>query len=132
MEATNVSIVQQCYMDFGVGNVAVVLNSLADHITWIDPGYPDIPYAGKRQGKGEVGEFFREMNDHVEFTRFEPKTFNEDSGTVFVTGFFAGKSRRTGRAFESEWAMVWRVEGGKVAFYQAYVDTNNLAKALKS
>ena len=132
METTATAIVKQCYADFGQGNIAGVLNSLAPQVTWIDPGYPDIPYAGKRNGKQEVGEFFGDMNSRVEFTRFEPKAFHEDQGNVFVTGYFAGKARQTGKTFESEWAMTWRVEEGKVAFYQAYVDTNNLAKALKS
>lgn len=124
-------IVKQCYADFGQGNIAGVMGRLSEQVTWTDPGYPDIPYAGKRNGKQEVGEFFGEMNSHIEFTRFEPKAFHEDDGTVFVTGYFAGKSRKTGRSFESEWAMVWKVENNKVNFYQAYVDTRNIVKALE-
>jgi uncharacterized protein len=132
MKTENISLVKRIYEEFGKGNIPGVLERLSDHATWIDPGYPDIPYAGKRQGLKEIGAFFGEMNAHVEFSRFEPKSFHEDEGTVFVTGFFAGRSRSTGKSFESEWAMVWRIEAGKVAFYQAYVDTHNLVRALKS
>lgn len=131
MESKSIAVVQQCYTEFGKGNITGVLDKLDENVSWTDPGYPDIPYAGKRKGKEEVAEFFNEMNGAIEFTQFEPKSFNADEGTVFVTGYFAGRSRKSGKTFETEWAMLWKIENEKVVHYQAYIDTNNVAKSLK-
>ncbi len=131
MENNTVAVVQQCYTEFGKGNVKGVLDLLTDDILWIDPGFPDIPYAGKREGKTEVTDFFMKMGGTVEFTRFEPQLFVSEGNFVTVKGFFTGKNRSTQKAFESEWMMIWEVEGGKVKYYQAYIDTRNVAAAMK-
>lgn len=127
---SKIQIVQQCYAEFGKGNPQGVLNLLTDDVAWIDPGYPEIPYAGKRKGKNEVRQFFGEMAKTVTFTNFEPKDFMCDGNNVIVSGFFTGKGNNTGKAFETEWVMIWRVEDDKIAHYQAYIDTYNIAAAL--
>ncbi len=126
-----VQVVQQLYAEFGKGNVQGVLNLLHDDVTWIDPGAPDIPYAGKRKGKQEVQQFFMGMGGALEFTRFEPQQFFTDGNFVLVKGYFAGKSRSTGKSAESDWMMMWEVVNGKVKSYQAFLDTHNLVSAFK-
>ena len=128
---TKIETVQQCYTEFGKGNPQGVLNLLTDDVTWIDPGYPQIHYAGKRAGKNEVMNFFIEMNKAVTFTRFEPQQFINDGNEVVVKGYFTGKSNETGKTFETEWVMIWEVVDEKVKHYQAYIDTYNVASALK-
>ena len=127
----HVEVVQQCYAEFGKGNVQGLLNLLHDDVTWIDPGAPDIPYAGERKGKQEVQQFFMGMGSAVEFTRFEPQLFLNDGNFVVVKGYFSGKSRSTGKAAESDWVMIWEVVNDKVKSYQAFIDTHNVASALK-
>lgn len=127
---SKIQTVQQCYAEFGKGNAQGVLNLLTDDVVWTDPGYPEIPYAGKRQGKNEVMNFFIEMSKTIEFTRFEPQQFMNDGNSVVVKGFFTGKSIATGKTFESEWVMIWEVIGEKVKNYQAYIDTNKVASSL--
>ena len=67
----------------------------------------------------------------MEFTNFEPRSFISEGDKVVAAGYFAGKARATGKVFESDWAMIWTVREGKVTHYQAYADTNNIAKALR-
>ncbi len=129
--ASKIETVQQIYGEFGKGNVPGVLNLLTDDISWNDPGYPAVTYAAKRKGKTEVANFFAEMGKTVSFTRFEPQKFFCDGDMVIVKGFFAGKSNATGKAFESEWVMLWEVVDGKVKSYQAFTDTVNIASALQ-
>lgn len=128
---SNSEVVQQCYAEFAKGNAQGVLDLLHDDIVWIDPGYPEIPYAGKRVGKSDVLNFFVEMGSTVEFTRFEPQHFYNDGTAVIVKGYFAGKGRASGKIFESEWVMIWEVEDGKVHHYQAFVDTYIVAAGLR-
>ena len=131
MENKKVAVVQQVYTEFGKGNVQGVLDLLTDDILWIDPGFPDIPYAGKRTGKAEVTDFFMKMGSTVEFTRFEPQLFVNEGNYVVVKGFFTGKNRATQKSFETEWMMIWEVVEGKIKYYQAYIDTRNVAAAMK-
>jgi ketosteroid isomerase-like protein len=125
-----VEIVKQCYAEFGRGNVEGVLGLLHEDALWVDPGYPHIPYAGKRKGKAEIADFFGQMAGHIQFTRFEPQAFFRDGNIVAVRGYFAGKGIRTGKTCETEWVMIWKVEAGKVREYQAYIDTQNVSQAL--
>ena len=34
---TNTEIVQQCYVDFGQGNIPGLLNAMSENIIWVDP-----------------------------------------------------------------------------------------------
>ena len=128
---TAIGVVQQCYSEFGKGNAQGVLNLLTDDVSWTDPGYPEIPYAGKRQGKNEVMNFFIDMSKTITFTRFEPQQFLNEGNNVVVKGFFTGKSNATGKTFESEWMMIWAIVDGKVKYYQAFIDTHKVVAALK-
>lgn len=123
-----VSTVRQCYSEFGRGNAAGVLELLHPDVVWVDPGYPEIPYAGKRKGKTEVAAFFAQMGEQMHFTRFEPQVFLRDGGTVVVRGFFAGRGAATGKTCETEWVMIWTVAEGLIKEYQAYIDTYRVAK----
>ena len=127
---SKIQIVQQVYGEFGKGNVPGVLNLLHDDVSWSDPGYPEIPYAAKRNGKDEVMNFFIEMSSTVTFSQFEPRLFLNDGNFVVVKGFFAGKGNATGKIFESDWVMIWEVVDGKVKSYEAFVDTNKMATAI--
>ena len=46
-EMTNTEIVQGMYAAFGRGDVAGVINALADDIEWVSPGPSVIPFAGR-------------------------------------------------------------------------------------
>ncbi len=124
-------VVKQCYDDFANGNIPTLLGRLSEDVEWSNPGYPDLPYAGKKKGKAEVNKFFAKLDQALEFTHFEPKTFISDGDEVVVFGNAKGKARETGKIFDSDWVMLWTVKDGKVKRYQTYIDTNALAKALK-
>ena len=128
---SKIQTIQQVYGEFGKGNVPGVLNLLHDDVSWSDPGYPEIPYAAKRNGKDEVMNFFIEMSSTVTFSQFEPRLFLNDGNFVVVKGFFAGKGNATGKTFESDWVMIWEVVDGKVKSYEAFVDTNKMVTAIK-
>jgi len=128
--ANNIQIVQQCYADFGNGNIQGILDSLSDNVRWIDPGAPEIPFSGIRNGKEEVLGFFTDMAKVVTYTHFEPQQFYSDGNAVFVKGIFTGKGNETGKPFQSEWAMLWEVVDGKVTYFQAFSDTVAIARAL--
>ena len=126
-----IQIVQQLYGEFAKGNIEGILNFLHDDVSWTESGFPEIPYAVKRNGKKEVMDFFIELNNTITFTQFVPRQFFNDGDFVIVKGFFAGKGKATGKTFETEWIQIWEVIDGKVKNYQAFIDTYKVVSAIE-
>jgi ketosteroid isomerase-like protein len=129
--ANNIQSVQQCYAEFGKGNIQGIRDLVAEDVTWVDPGYPDIPFSARRQGKPEVLNFFTKMADTLTYTHFEPQRYFNDGDTVIAKGIFTGKGNATGKTFDSDWALFWEVVDGKVKHFQAFSDTVAMANALR-
>ena len=127
-----IRIVEEIYANFGRGNIAAIVETFADDIHFVHAGGPEIPYAKDRRGKGEAAEFFGDLGAAVEVTSFEPRRYFEREDEVVVLGRWSGRSRPAGRAFESEWAMLWGFDGAKVKSYRAYEDTAAVARAFAS
>ena len=125
-----VEVVKEIYEAFGRGDIPGVLSRVTPDVSWIDPGFPDVPYAGVRRGREGVADFFESLRLHTEFTSFEPDTFVTSGADVVVFGGLEGRDRHTGARFRSDWAMRWRVEDGLVSFQQSYADTSAIARAL--
>jgi ketosteroid isomerase-like protein len=59
MSQENIGIVQNGYAAFGRGDIPGLLSLLDDNVEWKTPGAADLPTAGTRRGRAEVGDFFR-------------------------------------------------------------------------
>jgi uncharacterized protein len=131
-DSTNVELVQAAYAAFGRGDIAALLATFSDDIDWDSPGAPRIPHAGRFNGKTAVAGFFDGLAKTAEFERFEPREFIPHGDKVVVLGSYAGRGRSTGRAFSSDWAMVFTVKNGKIAAFKEYLDTGNLGTAFSA
>lgn len=100
---------------------------------WIDPGYPDLPFGSNGRNKSGIPDFFRLLGENITFTKFEPREFITDEENVIVLGYHEGNISSTGKTIAQEWVMVWKFDdSGKVKYYRAYLDTNELVKAFKN
>ena len=57
-EHENRQLVEQAYANFKAGDIPTLLQSMSEDITWQMPEIENVPFSGKRQGRGAVGEFF--------------------------------------------------------------------------
>src|SRR5687767_3982415 len=90
----NIELVQKCYAFFGEGNIPELLNQLSDDVKWTSPGPKNlIPWAGDWEGKAGVGEFFKTLNQNIEFEDFQTKEFIAQNDKVVTIGNWRGKSR---------------------------------------
>jgi uncharacterized protein len=129
---TNKQVAQDLYRYFGEGNIPAILELLTDDIKWTCPGPNDIlPYARVYNGKKEVTEFFKLINDNKEFPKFEPREFIADGNKVVALGYWDAKSRKTGKPYSGEWAMAFYFIDGKVKEHREYYDTYGEAMASK-
>ena len=130
-EQKNVQVVQNAYGAFGRGDVDAVLGYLAENIDWQSFGPEELPTAGRRQGKAEVGRFFKQVAEAWNFERFEPRQFVAQGEMVIALGSYAGTSKSTGRKFASEWTHAYTFRDGKATTFREYTDTASLISAAR-
>jgi uncharacterized protein len=124
---TPLQIVQKGYDCFGKGDIAGVVALYADNCKFT----PQMGLEGKAPlvtpkgtfNKAEMGGFFAALSQELEFTQWDNRQWVTDGNTVVVLGFYAGKNKRTGKPFKSEFAHVLTVAGDKVISFKEFTDT---------
>ena len=125
MQATqNTQVVQEAYAAFGRGDVQGILDRLDDSIVWkgVYGAAPHVPTSGERRGKTQVGEFFKQVAQSVNFSRFEPKEFIASGDKVVALGHYTATTP-IGKSFDSDFAMVFTLRDGKVIEFQEFMDS---------
>ena len=123
-EAQNTKVVQEAYAAFGRGDVQGILDRLDEGIVWkgVYGAAPHVPTAGERRGKAQVREFFKQVAESVSFSRFEPKEFIASGDKVVALGHYTATTP-LGKAFDSDFAMVFSLRNGKVTEFQEFTDS---------
>ncbi len=124
-EAQNTKLVQDAYAAFGRGDIAALLNTFADDISWrpVIGTAAHVPFSGERRGKAGAAEFFKIVGDTETFDQFEPREFVAQGDTVVAIGHYRATAKATGRTFDSDFVMIFGVKNGKIATFREYTDT---------
>ena len=120
----NTALVQQIYAAFGRGDIAAIVNEMADDVDWhaVVGAGPNVPTHGPRRGRKEVTKFFDQVATNLDFKRFEPQEFVAEGDKVIALGYYEGIAKPTGRGFKSEWVMVFTIQNGKVTRFREFAD----------
>lgn len=129
-EQENVDKIREMYAAFGRGDIAALLNDLADDVAWEEPGPHSLPVSGTFRGREGVAQFFEAVAATWEFEEFEPREFIAQGDRVVALGFYRARSRATGRTMESHWAMAFRLRDGKLTHFREYTDTATIVACL--
>jgi uncharacterized protein len=129
-EADNIKVVQEAYAAFGRGDVRAILDRLDDSVAWtaVYGAGSNVPMSGERRGKAAVAEFFELVATHVNFARFEPKEFVATGDQVVALGHYTAKTSAN-KEFDSDFAMVFTMQNGKVTKFQEFLNTAALNAA---
>ncbi|MBM3737106.1 MAG: DUF4440 domain-containing protein [Acidobacteria bacterium] len=119
---TPTELIQDLFAAFGRGDIPYILDRLTPDCRWIAPGN-GIPNAGVYSGPEGASEFFRRLAASENITRFEPREFFAKGDSVVALGYEACTTS-SGKAVDTEWAMLFRVRDGKVSMFQSYYDTS--------
>jgi ketosteroid isomerase-like protein len=128
-EQENTKLVQQAYENFKGENIQALLGLLSDDVEWQLPETENVPFAGKRRGREQVGQFFATLADAQEAKQFEPREFVAQGDKVVALGHYIWRLKATGREYEADWAHVFTVRDGKIAGFHEYTDTAAAATA---
>src|SRR5712691_1716227 len=84
-EQDNVELVQAMYEAFGRGDIAYILDQLADDVIWENKAAKEIPWSGSYPGRNRVPEFFEAISGSVDTDLFAPEEFIAQGDKVVVT-----------------------------------------------
>lgn len=120
----NATTVAKMYEAFKKGYIATIIGQVTDNCKWIGTGEGSLPQGGSYTGKDAVN-FFKRLNDSVEFTEFNPVAIHDiNENEVASFGNMTGISRATGKKAYSEWAMHFKFnEDGKLIYFHDFFDT---------
>lgn len=128
----HIALVKHLYSAFTQGDIPRVLEVLSEDIDWLFYGPSEIPFAGHYRGKQEVAGFFTKALESSDFLVFEPLEFLPGANSVLVQGHERVRAKATGRIWETKWAHVFTIEGGKIVKLREYYDTAVIVEAFKS
>src|SRR2546428_89104 len=111
-ENDNLQTVQRIYKAIAAGDLPTVLKAMADNVELFIPGSENLPPAGLWRGKEGVEQFFKKVNEVLEFEALEPDEFIVGRDSIVVLGHERCRMRKTARLAEINWAHVWTFSGG--------------------
>jgi ketosteroid isomerase-like protein len=121
------TLVAGIYEAFGRGDLAAVLDALAEDVAWEMAGTS--PFAGRREGRAGVQQFFMDLMGAVKIEMFEVDAVIGDGDHVVVLGRERCSAEKTGRSYDQHWAHAYTVSDRKVASVRLYEDTLAQAEA---
>lgn len=130
-EQQNVELVQQCYADYGKGDIDHLIGCMSPDIDWELASVPGVDFSGKRHGCDQVREFFRLNGEQQTVRQFAPREYIAQGDKVVVLGHGAWTVKRTGLDFESDWVHVFTFREGKVAAFREFMDVNVAVEAFQ-
>jgi len=129
----NIDLVREGINKFKSGNIGDLLDDFTEDVVWNSYENEKIPYAHLYRGKAATGEFFRELGKDVIFDDFTPENFYGDGDMVFVKTHQAATVKSTGKKYDNEMLLSFKIKNGKICECFAYTDSANIEKAyLKS
>lgn len=73
--------------------------------------------------------FLQGLSERIEVSYFEVREFVARGAEVMSFGTFAGTPRGTQRPIAADWAMQWRVQGGRLRMTKAFVPSLGVGTA---
>ena len=130
-EAENTKVVQDAYAAFGRADIPTLLGYMSDDVLWqpVVGTASHVPFSGERKGKASVAEFFRLVAENEDFQQFEPREFIAQGDKVVAIGHYRAVTKPTSKTFESDFVMVFTLQGGKVTRFQEFSDSAGINAA---
>ena len=129
MSEGNVQVVKNAFEKFFAGDIPGFLAFLTDDVFWDHRGPVGVPINRMYEGREDVGDFFRVLNETQEASVFETREFVSDDNRVVCLGFFRFKVHDTNKVWESDFAMAFTVRDGKISHWRLIHDAGAEAAA---
>jgi len=126
----NLAIVKEIYDAVGRGDVAAILDRVADDVDWAaEAASKAAPWYGPRAGQDGVASFFADIAASVEISAFTPHSFAASQDDVHLLVDWTIRPIATGREASMTMHHYWRLRDGKVTRFRGSEDTELTAAA---
>lgn len=129
----NLTIIDNLYKAFAVGDIPAVLSAMDPKIVWNEAegnSYADgNPYIGLDAILN--GVFARIGADHEYFNLTDIELQEMSNNRVLATLRYNTKMNKTGKTYDAQVAHLWSLKDGKIVSFQQYTDTKKIAEAEK-
>ena len=129
----NVSIINNLYKAFELGEMPTVLAAMDANIVWNEAegnAYADgNPYIGPDAILN--GVFARVGSEWDGFKLVDIQLHDMSNNQVLATLRYNGTYKKTNKPIDAQVSHLWTLKDGKITAFQQYVDTKQLADALK-
>jgi ketosteroid isomerase-like protein len=120
----NVKTIQHVYEAFGRGDVAAILEVVADDVDWgAEAASTEAPWWGVRTDKQAVTDFFAQIASTYEVLEFTPLVMIGDGDDVLTVVRFRAKATKSGKTADMEIHHHFHFTGGKISRYRGTEDT---------
>src|SRR6476659_9123520 len=127
-EIENTEQIAKIFEAFGRGDVAYILDQLADDVRFVGHLDPLVPWDGEFAGKDNVARFSQALGTTVQVADHPVTGLVAQGDTVVATGDVSFNVRETGKAGSSKWVYIWKLANGQVQSYDQFNDAG-LAEA---
>ena len=122
MDQDNVGVVRGMYEAFARGDLPAVLAGLDPEVRWIEAaGFPGI--GGVHIGPAAVAQVLTVLAAEWDGFKIVPQEYLGNGDRVVVLGESSGRHKSTGKEFRSPFAHALVVRDGRIAEWQAFIDT---------
>ena len=126
-----VSKIKEIYSAFGRGDVAFILGSMTDDVSWEFEAPAEISWGGVRHGTAEAAGFFSEIAaEHVDPV-LKMTEFFESENAVAAFGRYDATVRATGVRVSTPVAHYFQFRDGKIARYINVINTAAFVEAAR-
>ena len=125
----NARLVGHLYAAFERGDIAYIVNQLADDVEWVVFGPSSVPFTGAYYGRDAVRRFFSVIHATQNNPRVAVTEIVASGKTVVASVRYSGQVSATGGAFDTSAVHIFTCRGGRIASLRDYFDTAQLAAA---
>jgi uncharacterized protein len=126
----NAEQVRRIFEAFARGDVAYILDQLAEDARFVSHLDPIVPWAGEFKGTDDVAQFFQALGGSIEVMDHPVNEIVAQGDTVVATGTVTFQVRATGKSGSSSWVYIWKLVNGRVQSYDQFNDAD-LAEAFR-
>ncbi|WP_433294269.1 nuclear transport factor 2 family protein [Actinoplanes sp. CA-030573] len=127
MSTSGTDIVRQTYAALERGDVSALLELCSPEITVYQSEI--VPWGGHRCGHDGLLTFLQTVMSHLD-SKIETGDLYAAGDRIIQVGRTQGTVRATGEPFDAAETHVWQVRDDKIVAFEAYVDTDELSRAL--
>ena len=122
--AQHIESVERLYAAYGRGDVAAVLDELADDVDWAaEASGTAVPWWGPYKGRDAVPGFFAAIGSNVDVTEFELVAMTSNDADVVAIVRWAFTVKATGKTARMHMQHWFRFADGKIVFFRGSEDT---------